>query len=185
MFNNKVIDNLYTKINDYRFFYSSILMKKAVTYALILSISLLFIVIYFDSLLKHESLMGQLFTGISVILALFSGINLHCLTNDKIQSYNFLWKKSGNLLNKQQQEIIEYISNDMVQIEILNFDFKSIHKETINELKKFLALKEYDNAYKALYEILNTLNELEQQQLTESQTKKLISEYELNLKMKL
>lgn len=89
-------------------------------------------------------------------------------------------------LKNFEAEIIEYIAQENVQRAILGFnEFNQLNETTVTELKKYLALKEYGRAFTHLIGMLNDLNSISEKKAQESQTKKLIAEYELSMKFKL
>lgn len=182
--NNKVMNELYNKINEYKALKSETYAKRNFYYLIIAIVSLSSLILIsqiglLDNNVMMQGLTALIYTPIlafSLIFATYKG---------SLDPGYWFWPKSNKVLAKNKQAIIDYITKEETQIEILNFKFGSLSEATVNELKKSLALKEYSNAYTKLFGMLNSMVYLENAQLTESQTKKLIAEYELDLKMKL
>jgi hypothetical protein len=96
------------------------------------------------------------------------------------------WPTTMLKLEKKNKEFINYISNEDVQLAIINFEKLDLIKDSyIIELKKYFALKEYDNATKLLREIIESISYIEEKRASEADVNKLINDYEINLKMKL
>lgn len=183
--NNKTINNLYNKINDYEHLKNKTYKKRENVYMHLGMIALVGL-ITIAGFLEFNILNIFLFLIFSLTLLLTSQ------GSKEIQNNNFtsdplfyLWPKSEEMLKDKKQEMSQLLSKNEVQIEFFNFNFESVSETSINEFKKYLALKDYDNAYNSVREILKNFNNIEQQKIDEAQTKKLITEHELSLKFKL
>lgn len=175
---NTVINELYNKIAEYKKFKKLVYMRRTNFYAMIAIISIVSTCVFAT---KANSNITMSFT---MALLLFSMFGMVCLINN-VEAYPFIWKKSDKSLDQKEQQILEYIEQDSTQIEILNCQFNSNSETRINNLKMFLASKEYYDAYDLLYCMLNHEINFEENQIIESHRQKLITEYELSLKMKI
>lgn len=188
--NNTILNELYNRMNEYDALEAETYARRSVWYfvAFILSTSLSLMVIT-DSLDVSVRVQGLTILICMPIMVFTLILATH---TDIIDAGSFFWTKSKSqkILNDKKQAIIDYISKEETQIELLNFNFGSVDEITVTEitvteLKKSLALKDYSSAYRMLFGILPGLVSIENAQLTEFQTKKLITKYELDLKMKL
>ena len=177
------IKSLYDQINDFEAMTNRFNRKRQKTYGItvvILFIALFLFIFNTKPNQINPIIFLSLFSATCLSVFAFLQINL-----EKKDLFKFLWPRSENTLKDKKAEIIHALSREKNKIDIVNFKFTGVNQDTVNELKKSLALKEYDNAYNNLNGILKTLVSLEEQKMTEAQTKKLIAEYELGLKMKL
>jgi hypothetical protein len=186
--NNKVINNIYNKMNEYDSLKAEIYSRRSAWYLIVFILSTLLALMVmtgsFDVSVRTQGLTVFICMPIIAFSAIFA------THTDTIDAGYWFWPKSNKVLEQKKQEVIDYIAKEETQVEIINFNFGSVDEITVaeitvTELKKSLALKDYSRAYRMLSGILPGLVSLENIQLTEAQTKKLIAEYELDLKMKL
>lgn len=183
--NNAEIENLQNKINA-----TNTLMEKIYKQKLVLRVVLIVAPILLTLTTQLFFKIGTIpFIQTNLLLMFIACINAMLL----IQQTSQIDKKSRSLLfivpnqlKKKEKEVIDYLSKESVQLELLNFKkFDLLDSEIKTSLKKELALKNFNNAYHILVDMFGDLNKIEEQKNIDKETKKLISAYELELKMKL
>lgn len=176
--NNTVINELYNKINEHKNLKEIFDKRRMSFYAMVAIISIAATCLFATE--KNSNII----ISFTMAILLFSMFGIVCITHN-VEAYPFIWKKSDKALDQKEQQILDYLEQDSIQIEILNFEFKDSSETRINNLKIFLASKEYYDAYDLLYCMLNNEINFEENQIIESHRQKLIAEYELSLKMKI
>lgn len=179
--NNKVINELYKKINALNELKEQHDDIKSLCYAIFL-IALLSTLLLTITTIK-SLLLSHFLIGINLIVFISTfHVFLNFRTHDPIARF---WYKPEKSLQAKKKEIIDFISQENIQLELIKFDFKHTEEEILLDFKKSLALNNYNESVETIKEILNNEFSAREKQISEKNIKKLINDYELNIKMKL
>jgi len=179
--NNAVITDLYNRFVELEKFREKNYLTRVIYYG---GVSIITFVAMFTFMFIMPNDIGSFFVLTFFFFWLGSFTALSSITNVKEKDIlSFLWWKSERILKDMKAEMIYNIFQEKVQLELINYKFKHITSDSIMKLRKYLALKEYDNAYKSIQDILKIEAQLDAEKASEAETKRLIEEHELSLKI--
>lgn len=184
--NTSKIENLYSKINELNVLSHEnyVQIKNIIFCIMIGSIFMLFTIMFNLKTIGVE--LSAMLALIFLMTGLLSTIYFLDLPNMKVKRVTIVFSEAQRKVKEKEEEIISYISNEDIQREILKFKkFELLDEQILKQLKKYLALKDFTNAYLTLLNMIEDLKIIEKQNQEQLKTDKLIADYELDLNMNL
>lgn len=165
---DSLISNLHTKIKDFEVSNLNIDKKVFIFYLALLGLVMILLVVFMENFWFSAPLIIAFLSLPFVILSKVDPL--------------FVFYSGKQKLAKKKQELLIYISEKEVQLALFNYNFELVDHSPVLEMKKFLALQDFDNAYECISKLLAITIHKQQVTAEARESESFIQEYEMSLR---